>query len=105
MIPENCILWKKAALEAEDLYDLFDGVHVFHQDPDTSKRLLRCKECEQLYVYEYTGSGDPQDSSLQILYIPVKKVGNLIEASANGLPRLEVLWPAGQEKPTVTWVR
>jgi hypothetical protein len=105
MDPVNCVLWKKETLLAEDLYDLFDEVHVFHQNVNSSKRLLRCKECGQLYLYEFTGSGTLPNESLQVMYFPVKQIGKVLEAAKSGLPRIEVLWPAGQEKPTAQWIK
>jgi hypothetical protein len=105
MIPTGCILWQKQLLTPNDLYDRFTEVHVFHQNNQTSKRLLECTECGQLYIYEYTGRADPNDSSLEIVYLPVRKVADQIEADVGGVPRIEVMWPAGQQEPTVQWVR
>jgi hypothetical protein len=103
MIPAQCKLWKKHSLQPEDLYDLFEEMHVFHENIESSKRLLRCKECDQLYLYEFTGSAE--GSGMHIEYYPTRKLDAVLELDAAGIPRLEVRWPAGAEQPSVGWVR
>jgi hypothetical protein len=74
MNPTQCHLWKKETLVSEDLYYFFDQVKTYTEDSHFSRRLVKCKDCGQLYLKEFyeeidwIDGEDPQYST----FIPVR---------------------------------
>ncbi len=119
MDPIQCHLWTLDLSNAPILTDNFDTVEVykdtFETDADHRERsLLRCKQCGQLYFYEWlewidwNEGNDPTYST----YIPLSST-----ASANKLktlsslellksvPRIERNYPADATHATMRWVK
>ncbi len=80
-IPEQCILWKKKNLkEADVASSAFDLVETYVNSSHLSKYLLKCKECGQLYFFEFrervnwSGAGNGNDYQYST-WIPVGPTG------------------------------
>ena len=103
----KCVLKDIDRFSHKDLQKILDLVKVYFQESHHSRKLYRCKECGQLYLYEfneevdYVGGNDPQFYR----YVPVED-----EAAAELLskaPQLEVEcrygihidWPSDAESP------
>ncbi len=115
-IPAQCQLWQKEQLTSEDIQinSHFDILNTFEDDDHLIRRLLRCKDCGQLYFYEFyeeidwEGGNDPQYRT----YIPIEseeEASRLAQKSPLELlslhPRLQRDWPADAEKPKIRWIR
>ncbi len=112
--PIHCHLWQMENLTAKDLHGCFAIVEQFVDDVHDIRSLLRCKQCGQLYFYEFhewidwTGGNDSQYRT----YIPVES-RNEIEALLNSTeftilrfsPRLHSDFPKDAQEPKVYWVR
>jgi|GEM_PF-881379 len=110
--PIQCHLWKKEELTDGDLDNAFDVVHTFSEDSHFSRRLIKCKQCDQLYLKEFyeeidwVDGEDPQ----YLTYIPVEsqKEAEIInqvdlwEFQAFS-PRINRDWPKGKQK-TIRWI-
>jgi hypothetical protein len=110
--PTRCHLWRAAGLTSKDLHDCFEMVESFIAESHHDRSLSRCKDCGQLYFYEfyeYWGSdGDSQYST----YVPVstrEQALKLQETSVYSLlafrPRLQKDFPQNADEPRVFWVR
>jgi hypothetical protein len=111
--PEQCALWKMPGLIGDPQKDLFERIDTYADESHLSRCLLKCRECGQLYFFEFyeeidwVSGNDPQYST----YIPVEtedEIACLKKASPFGLlqfsPRLQRDFPADAKKPTVRWV-
>lgn len=109
--PIQCALWEKPELVTTK--DYFEIVEVFEDESHLIRRLLKCRECNQLYFYEFyetidwENGNDPQYRS----YIPVEtkdEIETLKNASVFDLmkfsPRLQRDFPKDAETPTTQWV-
>lgn len=115
-IPTQCQLWQKEQVTNEDiqLSSHFEHLNTFEEDTHGVRRLLRCRECGQLYFYEFyewvdwTG-GD--DSSISLL-LPIQseeeasKLANMATSELLQLsPHLRRDWPAEASKPMFRWIK
>lgn len=112
--PTQCILWKKDKLIPQDLhYENFDLIETFEEDSHFSRKLVKCKECGQLYFKEFyeeidwVNGNDPQYWT----YIPIEtqdEIETLKKASPLELlqfvPRLQDDFPKDAKEPTVRWM-
>lgn len=116
MIPVQCHLWQKEQVTSEDiqLSSHFELRDTFEEDSHLVRRLLRCKDCGQLYFYEFyewidwVAGNDPQYST----FLPVEseeEARKLAKKAPSELlqfyPRLQKDWPADAERPTIRWVK
>ncbi len=114
MIPKNCHLWQKEDLSSQDLsLENFELLETFADDSHFWRYLLKCKECGQLYFYEFyewidwEEGNDPQ----YVKFIPVEtkyeietlKKTNIFELLKFS-PRLHQDYPQAADKPEVFWV-
>lgn|SRR3989338_5008882 len=112
-LPTQCRLWKKKQLTNQDLdlHENFDVMHTFTDASHHARKLLKCKECGQLYFYEYyekidwaTGN-DPQYST----FIPIdtedktKLFKDLSPLELMGYPRIQWDWPIKEGEPDARW--
>lgn len=109
MKPEQCILWKKPELIDGPLKNHFEYLKTFTDNSHMERSLLRCRECGQLYFYEFyeeidwESGNDPQ-------YITLIPVRTSVEAKTlNQLLPIELLQysPRMQQdykNPTLRWV-
>ena len=109
--PTQCHLWSlEEPVEARETMEV---VEELVKDSHLSRSLLRCRECGQLYFYEFyeivdwVNGNDPQYTT----YIPttMEEVADLAAMSIWDLlkctPRIQRDWPRDADKPRVRWVR
>jgi hypothetical protein len=110
--PMQCHLWNKEELTDGDLDNAFDVVHTFSEDSHFSRRLIKCKQCNQLYLKEFyeeidwIDGEDPQ----YLTYIPVESQEEADAINQVGLwefqtfsPRINRDWPKSKPK-TIRWI-
>jgi hypothetical protein len=112
--PIQCALWKSPeATVAKGLQAQFELLKTFVKESHWWRYLLKCRDCGQLYVYEfhevldYEGGEDPQF----VTWVPVATEEE-IQAAAKSppgcmdmfVPRLRKDWPKGDDKPKLYWV-
>lgn len=77
MIPTQCILWRKENLIPLDLSpDNFEFVKRLPDIPNVSEQVKRCKECGQLYLFEYNDlfvSPWSDDLPVYMTYVPISE--------------------------------
>ncbi len=75
-IPFQCKLWQKEPLTSEDLIlkGNFDQLKTYSEENHDWRYLLKCKECGQLYLYEFHEEVDWADSedSIYCTFVPVE---------------------------------
>jgi hypothetical protein len=113
--PIKCHLWRKKNFKKDDLYikNNFDVLHTFEDDNHLSRCLVKCKNCGQLYFYEFLEfidwekGNDPQYDT----FIPVEtkaEAEKIAEMSFFELslfrPCLRKDWPSTQDEPNIYWV-
>ena len=112
--PTQCILWKDPELiQREAMKKGFELIDTYAQESHWWRYLLKCRECGQLYFFEFyeeidwIGGNDPQYST----YIPVEtqeEIETLKKTSPLTLlkfsPRLQSDWPAKANKRKIYWV-
>jgi len=112
--PTQCILWENPELVAGSKEDRFEPMDTYVDDSHLIRRLLKCRECGQLYFYEFyeeidwDAGEDPQYRT----YIPVEndaEIEALKKASASELskyfPRLQRDFPKGAKVPKAAqWI-
>jgi hypothetical protein len=107
--PTQCVLWENPALVAAKEPG-FERIETYVDGDHLDRHLLRCRECGQLYFYEFyeeidwDGGNDPQYRT----YIPVES-DTEIEAlktkeaspweTLNYSPRLLRDWPKDAPEP------
>ncbi len=96
-IPEQCVLWKKQKIEESDVsMSNFDNIKTYIDTNHFWRYLLKCKECGQLYFFEFKedvnwsneGNGNDYQYSTWIPIAP-----NITESLKYKSP-LELLDPA-----------
>lgn len=116
-IPTQCHLWHKNDLSSNDvsLPEVFDLVRRFEtDDPHTLHSLLRCRDCGQLYFFEFTewidweGGNDPQYCT----WVPITEESDAEDLNTHSsfgllsyIPRLQKDWPADASSPKIWWNR
>jgi hypothetical protein len=96
--PTQCVLWENPVLADRPKSQTFKRIVMYVDDSHLMRELLECRECGQLYFFEFyeeidwENGNDPQYST----YIPVEteaEVETLKSASTFGLlkffPRLQ----------------
>jgi hypothetical protein len=109
--PTQCVLWEQPELVGSQ--DRFERIHTYVDESHLFRDLLKCRECGQLYFFEFyeeidwENGNDPQYKT----YIPVEtedEINTLKNASTHELlqffPRLQTDFPANAQKPTSHWV-
>ena len=110
--PTECILWTDPE-RLQNIHEILEKIETYMDDSHHMRRLLRCRECGQLYFYEflefidYEKGEDPQYRT----YIPVRSAEDA--ATLSRLPQWDLIecapaihadWPKGQDKPLVAWL-
>ena len=111
--PTQCAFWKNPEQLRGNGVALLERVEVFVDESHFMRRLHKCRECGQLYFYEFTEEidhahgEDPQYRK----YIPVEnaeQIETLRASSASELlryfPRLQSDWSKDVERPVIRWV-
>lgn len=111
----NCILWKQPeAGLAQGLSAQFELLETYVKESHWWRYLLKCRDCGQCYVYEFYEEIDWQggkDSQLKT-WVPVHtadETAAIATAAAGQLggfaPRLCQIWPKGENKSRLYWVK
>ncbi len=110
--PLKCTLWRNLE-PLENIPEIFEAIETYVDDSHHRRSLLKCRECGQLYFYEflefvdYENGDDPQYRA----YIPVTSTEDA--ATLSNLPQWDIAaytpaihsdWPKGQDRPAVFWV-
>lgn len=112
MKPTQCHLWKKAELVDDDLDDAFDAIKTYSEESHHSRRLVRCKQCGQLYLKEFFEEIDwiDGDDPQYVTYIPVRDEQEAESINKVGVwefqtfsPRMNRDYPKGKPKKTY-WI-
>jgi hypothetical protein len=112
--PEQCVYWNDPeSVRRVPMKDFFELIDTYASESHLRRYLLKCRECGQLYFFEFYESidwengNDPQYSK----FIPVATMDDaemLKNASPGELPRfspsLNIDFPKDAEAPTVYWV-
>jgi hypothetical protein len=112
--PTQCVLWGQPELVGIPKQNLFELIDTYVDDSHWFRKLLKCRECGQLYFYEFyeyidwVNGNDPQYQT----YIPVETEDeiNTLKKTASPLellkfyPRLQRDFPKDAEKPKNFWV-
>ncbi len=112
--PAQCILWKEPERIVGKFAALFECLETFEDESHLNRCLLKCRECGQLYFYEFyeeidwSDGDDPQYRT----YIPVEtpaEIELLRKSSPLELmrftPRLMRDFPRGGKAPRCGWIR
>ncbi len=111
--PDTCHLWNEEyTKEDKNISDDFEQLFTYIDDSHLIRRLLKCKDCGQLYFYEFyeeidwVNGYDPQYRT----WIPVRTKEDAKKLSVMQVieileffPRLQSDWPAYAEKPKFKW--
>src|SRR4051812_45545442 len=111
--PTQCVLWNNPDLVAGPREALFEHLETYTDDNHLFRSLCRCRECGQLYFFEFYDEidWDEGDDPSYATYIAVEsdaEIETLKSASTFELlkyfPRLQRDWPKGAEAPTTRWI-
>jgi hypothetical protein len=92
----------------------FELLETFGKDSHWWRHLLRCRECGQLYVYEFHEEVDWVDGEdpQYVTWVPVETQADIaaVKAAPAGVmgsfvPRLCKDWPKGAKKAKLYWVK
>jgi hypothetical protein len=111
--PEQCVYWRDPeSVRGAPMKDLFELIDTYADESHLRRYLLRCRECGQLYFFEFyewidwENGNDPQYSK----FIPVSTMDQadmLKNSSPPELlrfsPSLNIDFPKDAETPTVYW--
>ncbi len=110
--PTQCVLWFEPEL-AEPLKDRFNLIETYVDEAHWWRHLLECRECGQLYFFEFyeridwEGGADPQYTT----FVPVEgqeEIERLKACSPFELlqfsPRLQKDFPKDAKRPKFGWV-
>ena len=113
--PTGCALWTNPEPAATAvLRDGFERLREFVDESHWSRSLLRCRECGQLYVFEFYEEIDwvDGDDPQYCTWLPVEtdaEVESLSRPAVANLrayrPHLRKDWPKGAPAARVYWVR
>ena len=112
--PRQCLYWRDPKrVRDSTLKEQFELVAPYADDSHLRRYLLKCRECGQLYFFEFyetidwDNGNDPQYTK----YIPVSAIGDAEELSRlgpsgllNASPRLCIDFPKEAKSPIVYWV-
>lgn len=84
--PVQCHLWTKKNLVSEDLR--FENVRTFFEDNHLERSIIRCKNCRQLYYFEFYEVVDWEkgNDKMYCTYVPIDADENLITDLNSRLP-------------------
>ncbi len=111
--PRQCLYWREPARVQGALKERFELVTGYDDESHLRRYLLKCRECGQLYFFEFyeqidwEKGNDPQYTK----FIPVSNVeqgAELARLSPAGLlavtPRLSIDFDEDADTPTTYWI-
>lgn len=110
--PAQCHLWQKEDVTDGDLDNAFDVMQTYSEDSHFSRRLVKCKQCGQLYLKEFYETIDWVDGEdpQYLTYIPVESQQEAEAINQVGLwefqtfsPRINRDWPKGKPRK-IYWI-
>lgn len=114
-VPTNCRLWTDPArVVADGLQARFELLRTFVKESHWWRYLLKCRECGQLYVYEFYEEIDWADGEdpQYVTWVPVETDDDIAAVTAapagvlgSFVPRLCKDWPKGAAAAKLHWVR
>jgi hypothetical protein len=114
MTPIKCSLWQKKNLVPEDLeQDHFEILKEYTNDSHLGRLLIKCKECGQLYFYEFyeVVDFDKGNDSQYVTYIPIISIENADQMAKMTpfelllfSPRLQRDIPIKADSPEIHWI-
>ena len=111
--PTQCAVWKHPEIATRPLAEGFESVETFVFESHFWRYLLRCRECGQLYFFEFVEEVDwaNGDDAQFTTYIPVDtpdEIESLKNATPSELmgffPRLHKDHRTGVEGTTIRWI-
>jgi hypothetical protein len=109
----QCVYWRHPGRVRGPMKELFELVEAYADESHLRRYLLRCRECGQLYFYEFyeeidwVGGNDPQ----YVKYVPVgtaadgARLARRDPSALSGVsPRLCIDFPKEAKEPVVYWV-
>lgn len=113
--PTGCVLWADPSfIDRQAMKESFEQIGTFQDESHWRQYLLKCRECGQLYFFEFYEEVDWQDGDDPqfCTWVPIaseQDMGALVKAEPLGVrqhrPRLHKDWPKGMVKPDVFWVK
>lgn len=113
MNPTKCHLWTGETPTEDNLNSAFEAMETFSEEDHLSRRLVKCKDCGQMYLKEFFEEVDwaGGDDAQHTTYIPVQDRREALRLNQGGpaelqtfLPKLVRSWPKGGEKK-IFWVK
>jgi hypothetical protein len=110
--PTQCILWRQPKL-AEPLKDRFEVVETCVEEDHWWRYVLKCRECGQLYFFEFYEQIDWEDGDdpQYTTFVPVVGQEEIERLKARApfellqfSPRLQKDFPKDAKRPTFGWV-
>lgn len=106
--PNKCHLWNNKNLTKEELYNSLKVIKVYDDDPHQTRSLKKCKQCGQLYFYEFKEfiDWDKGNDAQYQTYIPVEKeedaaqIANESEFQLLRYPSIRINFPSDAKKPS-----
>lgn len=107
--PTQCVLWRTPKLIMDWNPDFFEGIETFFEDEHFRRFLLKCRECGQLYIYDFYEevSFSGGDDTLIVQYIPVEtddEIKTLKDASVREIMQVFPRLLKDNSSGTVVWV-
>ncbi len=111
--PTQCVLWREPERLAAPDAERFEFLENFVESSHWDRALLKCRECGQLYFFEFYETIDWEggDDAQYTTYIPVQtreEIETLKHASLLDLslfsPRLRSERPTGAKAATIGWI-
>ena len=113
MTPTSCRLWRDPeGTLARRMEEVFERVETLYQSSHDWRYVLRCRECGQLYLFDFHEDIDWEagDDPSWVTYLPI--AGDALDRPAE-LRQMDLRahrpyfmkdWPKGVEKPVKRWV-
>ncbi len=86
----TCCIWTDNDLTNKKLSKLLECIDVITQESHSSRKILKCRECGQLYLYVFEEEVDWDKGNDEQLFrwIPVENIDQAIDLSKKSVFRL-----------------
>jgi hypothetical protein len=103
--PTQCALWKTPQLINDQSF--FQGLETFSEEDHWRLFLLKCRECGQLYIYNFYEEIDFSggEDTLEVSYIPVETDEEIETLKHAGVPEIHWVFPRlVKDSGNVAWL-